>query len=71
MEETPIEMARRHVRQGQALINQQQMLIDDMIADGYHALLPQVRAALAILQEAQMVNEQHLAELEGTVLRTC
>ncbi len=70
MTETPLEMARRHVREGRERIAHQERLIAELEKDGHFALVPEATRFLETLQQFQGQFEAHVAELERAALLT-
>ena len=67
--ETPIQMAQRHVTEGQARIACQETLIARLTRDGHDHMLPNANALLDQLRGFVALSEAHLARLiaEGAV----
>jgi len=69
MVETPLQMAKRHVLEGQQRIAQQEALIARLLRDGLGQLLPAARTLLTTMQmtldelEAHFVREEREAAI--------
>jgi hypothetical protein len=64
MIETPLEMARRYVREGADRIRRQERLVAELQRDGHMQIVPQARRILERMREYQHNFEDHLADLE-------
>ena len=61
--ETPLEMAERHVAEGEHRIARQKELIEELVRDQHDAVVQKARGVLATLEESQRLARIHL-ELE-------
>ena len=59
--ETPVEQSVRHVREGEAHLERQRLLIAELRADGHPT--DQAEALLAALERTQETHKAHLREL--------
>jgi hypothetical protein len=64
MNETELEMARRHVTEGREHIARQRALIAKLVTRGQDRVVRQARRLLATQLETQRLAEEHLAQLE-------
>ena len=65
--ETPLEMARRHVAEGERLVAEQQALIVSLRADGHPT--DQAEEFLAVLLRTLAVMQEHRALEEQRAIR--
>ena len=61
--ETPIQVAGRHVREGQTRVARQEALIADLELDAHDHMLPKANKLLKEMRELQAQAEEHLAKL--------
>lgn len=61
--ETTLQMARRHMAEGQKRISCQEALIAKLALDGHDRMLPDANALLDQLREFLVLTEAHLARL--------
>ena len=61
--ETTLQMAQRHVAEGQERISRQEALITKLTLDGHDRMLPDANALLDQLREVLAMSEAHLARL--------
>ena len=61
--ETPVELAQRHVTEGQERVSRQEALIERLIRDEYEHMLPNANALLDQLRGFLAFSEAHLARL--------
>ena len=66
MAETLLEMARRHLAEGEDRIWRQEELIGRLERGGHERLLPAARELLAAMCENQELVKRHLWEIEQT-----
>ncbi|TGS51720.1 hypothetical protein EN844_33975, partial [Mesorhizobium sp. M3A.F.Ca.ET.201.01.1.1] len=64
LRETQLEMAERHVREGEAIIARQRALIDRLAQDGHPT--GEARKFLRKFQKAQEEHVAHLEQLRGS-----
>ena len=60
--ETALQMAQRHVNEGQKRIARQEALIAELVRDGHDHMLPEANDLLRRMQEFQAEAEQHVAQ---------
>ena len=65
MVETTIEMARRHVREGEARVARQIALVDELRADGHERAVATAEGLLIQLKVALASQREHLRLLEA------
>ena len=58
--ETPVQMAERHVMEGQARAARQEALIAELDRDGHDHVLPEANEALKEMREFQAQAQEHL-----------
>lgn len=60
---TILEMAQRHVVEGQERVARQQAMIAQLERDGHENMLPQARGLLSEMIDSQCLAEKHVEEL--------
>jgi hypothetical protein len=63
--ETPLEMARRHVREGEKRLARQTALVAEMDGFGHHEMAALGREILENIRSALEFQRDHLREIEG------
>jgi hypothetical protein len=67
--ETPLEMARRHVRGGEKRLARQTALVVEMDSRGHHEMASLGREILENMRSALELHRDHLREIEGRLKR--
>ena len=63
--ETPLELAERHVAEGEARIARQKAIVEAMDRDNHPITAEQARRVLAVMKETLRLLRQHLEIMRG------